>query len=191
MLGSKAAFRAPRAYREILRTPEETVKIRAIVFLAGLAISFALPTLAQQKETVDPKIVEATDALCKKFDDAFNNNDAAAVAALFTKDGVLVTDSGIFTGPEAIQKYQEGVFKAGHFSNHMGKCDEAGVHLISADGKEVWRSGDWSLIWQDANDKNSAPVQAKGYWSAIETLDKDGNWKDKLQTWNITPAPAK
>src|SRR5262249_19841924 len=73
--------------RTILR---QAMKTRSVVALVGLAISFALPTFGQQKEMVDPQIVEQLIALGKKFDDAFNNNDAAAVAALFTKDAVLV-----------------------------------------------------------------------------------------------------
>jgi ketosteroid isomerase-like protein len=165
------------------------MKVRSVVALAGLAISFALPTFAQQKDTpVDPKLTEQLNALCKKFDDAFNKNDAAAVAALFTKDGVLVTDSGPIYGPEAIEKYQAAAFKEGHFSNHIGKADRYGAHLIGTDGKEVWRAGDWSLTWQG---KIGDPILLKGYWTSIEVLDTDGVWKDKVQTWNITPAPAK
>jgi uncharacterized protein (TIGR02246 family) len=32
--------------------------------------------------------------LAKKFQEAWNNNDASALAALFTEDAVLVNDSG-------------------------------------------------------------------------------------------------
>ena len=59
------------------------MKIRLVVALAGLVISFALPTFAQQKDTVDPQIIEQLNALTKKFIDAVDNNDAAAVAALY------------------------------------------------------------------------------------------------------------
>jgi hypothetical protein len=33
------------------------------------------------------------------------------------------------------------------------------------------------------------PTLAKIYWSAIEVLE-DGILKEKLQTWNVTAAPA-
>ena len=83
------------------------MKIRSLIALAGLVIGFTVPTFAQQKDTpVDPKLTEQLIALAKKFDDAFNNNDAAAVAALFTKDGVMVTNSGQIYGPEAITKHE-------------------------------------------------------------------------------------
>ena len=39
------------------------MKIRLIVALVGLAISFAVPTFAQQKDTADPRIVQQRDLL--------------------------------------------------------------------------------------------------------------------------------
>ena len=69
------------------------MKTRLFV-LAGLAISFALPTSAKQKETVDPQILQQYEELRKKFDEAMNNNNASALAACFTKDAVLVTNRG-------------------------------------------------------------------------------------------------
>jgi hypothetical protein len=41
------------------------MKIRLLGALVGLAISFALPTFAQQKETVDPQLIQ-------KLDDTIN-----------------------------------------------------------------------------------------------------------------------
>jgi uncharacterized protein (TIGR02246 family) len=63
-----------------------------------LAISLALPTFAQQKNTPDPQLRQVADALSKKLNDAWNNNDASALAALFTKDAVLVNDTGPIYG---------------------------------------------------------------------------------------------
>jgi uncharacterized protein (TIGR02246 family) len=47
-----------------------------------------------QKDTVDPQIIDQLNAFVEKYDEAVNNNDAAAMAALFTEDGVIVSDSG-------------------------------------------------------------------------------------------------
>jgi uncharacterized protein (TIGR02246 family) len=77
-----------------------------------LAISFAAPAFAQEKQTVDPKVVEQLDANSKKFGEAVNNNDAAAVAAFFTEDAVLVTNTGPVYGRQAIEKWYADVFKA-------------------------------------------------------------------------------
>ena len=58
------------------------MKIRLVVALAGLAMSFALPAFAQQKNTLDPKIEQQIRVLAAKYDEAINKQDAAAVAAL-------------------------------------------------------------------------------------------------------------
>jgi uncharacterized protein (TIGR02246 family) len=79
-----------------------------------------------QKDTVDPQINEQLNAHCEKFDEAYNSNDAAALAALFTEDAVVVTDTGPIYGLEAIEKCNADVFQQFHFS----KCDQYGAHII-------------------------------------------------------------
>src|ERR1700722_15052760 len=87
------------------------MKTRLLLALAGIAISFASPTFAQQKDTVDPKIIEQLQEEDKNFEEAYNKHDAAAIAALFTEDAVLVTPHGTFTGRAAIKKkYEEEDF---------------------------------------------------------------------------------
>jgi len=164
------------------------MKIRHLLLtLVGLAIGLALPTFAQQPTAPDPQLRQALDDLFKTETEAYNNNDAAAFAALFTKDAVLVTNTGPVYGSEAIEKYQAAAFKEGHFSNFTHKWDQYSPHMIGPDGKEVWSNGEWSLTWQG---KTGDPIPLNGYWSSISVLDSDGVWKDKMQTWNITPAPA-
>ena len=139
----------------------------------------------KQKDTVDPQIIEQLNVLSKKFDDAFNNNDAVALAACFTEDAVLVTDTGPFYGREAIEKYQAEHFQEEHHSNHVGKRDQYSPHVIGAAGNEEWETGEWSCTVQG---KNYGPVEAKGYWSSICVREGDA-WKCRMLTWNVTPPP--
>jgi hypothetical protein len=69
-----------------------------------------VPAFAQQKDTVDPQIIEQLNALGKKFDEAWKNNDAAAPAVLYTEDAVRVTDTGPLYGREAIEKGYADLF---------------------------------------------------------------------------------
>jgi ketosteroid isomerase-like protein len=55
-----------------------------------VAISFALPTFAQQEDTVDPQSRQELEAVDAKLDQAIDKNDAAAAAALFTEDAILM-----------------------------------------------------------------------------------------------------
>jgi len=160
------------------------MKIRLLGALVGLAINFAVPTFAQEKETVDPQIAQQIRALSIKYDEAFNNNDAAALAALYMEDAVEVTDTGPIYGREAIEKHFADVFKQVHVTNHLGEGDQYSPHIIGP-GNEIWANGEWSLTFQG---KSGGPIQAKGYWSAIDTREGD-TWKIRMLTWNVTPPP--
>jgi nuclear transport factor 2 (NTF2) superfamily protein len=81
------------------------MKIHSVIVLAGLAISFALPTFAQQQDTVDPQIRQQLEAIIKKTEEAFNNKDTAAMAALYTEDAVLESSLGVFSGRAGVEKY--------------------------------------------------------------------------------------
>jgi hypothetical protein len=101
--------------RRSIETPEETMKMH-LVAIAGLVISSALPTFAQQKEpTPREQDRQWLGALLKKFDDAWNNNDAAVLAALYTDDAVIVTNTGPIYGRDAIEKHFADLFKQFHF----------------------------------------------------------------------------
>src|SRR6202008_2795807 len=67
---------------------EEIMKKRLVVPLVGLAISFALLTYAQEKDLADPQTTQKLLAGLKTDEEARNNNDPAAYAAQYTRDGV-------------------------------------------------------------------------------------------------------
>jgi hypothetical protein len=87
------------------------MKKRLIVPLVGLAIGFAMPTYAQQKDVADPQTTQKILALMKALNEAQNNNDAAAVAAFFTRDAVSVTTEGPIIGRQAIQKWTTDLYQ--------------------------------------------------------------------------------
>jgi ketosteroid isomerase-like protein len=163
------------------------MKIRLLLTLVGLAISFALPTFAQQKDTPDPQLRQVVDALANKLDEAINNNDAVAAAALFTEDAVYVTPQGPIYDREAIEKHYADLFQRVHYSNFINKNDQNSPHVIGTAGNEVWSNGEWSVTIQG---QNGGPIQVKGYWSNITVRDGD-TWKKRMVTINITPAPPK
>lgn len=161
------------------------MKKRLIVAILGLTISFALPTFAQQKDAVDPQITEKLNANIKAFDEAVNNNDAAAIAALFTEDAVFVTDRGPVYGRKAIEKWYADVFQGWHPKNHIGKKDPDSVRYIGTPGNEIWSNGEWS---ESGQGKNGEAIPIKGYWSAVDIREGDA-WKIRMMTFNLTPAP--
>jgi ketosteroid isomerase-like protein len=164
------------------------MKMRLLLALVGLAISSALPTLAQQTNTPDPQLREQLLALAKKFEDAWNNNDATALAALFTVDAVLIEESGPVYGREAIEKHYKDLFQNVHFSNNHTTYNDPNSnspHAIGTDGNEMWENGEWSMTWQL---KGGDPEQHKGYHASM-AVREGGVWKKRMVISNITPAP--
>jgi ketosteroid isomerase-like protein len=149
------------------------MKTRLLGALVGLAINFAVPTFAQEKETVDPQMIEKVNAVGKKYDEAMNNNDAAAVAALYTEDAVRVTDTGPIYGREAIEKYWADFFKQFHFIYHLDRADQNSPHSLGTASNEAWSNGEWAVTFQY---NGGPPTQAKGYWLKIYRRQGD-TWK--------------
>src|ERR1700746_3628125 len=119
------------------------MKIRLLFALVGLAISFAVPTIAQQTNTPDPKLRQRLITRFKAHTDGLDKNDAAAVAANFTEDAVNVEQDGPTFGREAIEKLWADRFQKVHFSNNLVTVDEDSPHIISTDGKQIGAHGSW------------------------------------------------
>jgi uncharacterized protein (TIGR02246 family) len=161
------------------------MKIRLLLALMGSAISFALPTFAQQTNTPNPQLRLALDDLFKRETQAYNNNDAAAIAATFTEDAIFVTTQGPFYGRESIEKYYADRIQKGHFSNFVIKYYPDSIRALGTAGDEMWAAGEWSITIQDQN--GSMPFH--GYWGAVKARDGD-TWKTRLDVSNTAPRPA-
>jgi uncharacterized protein (TIGR02246 family) len=68
------------------------MSIRSALAFVGLAISSALPAFAQEQSAVDPEVRQQIEAVSKRYGEAYNKHDAAAIAALYTLDAVRVAD---------------------------------------------------------------------------------------------------
>src|ERR1700752_2653002 len=107
------------------------MKKRLVVPLVGLAISFALPTYAQQKDLAAPQTTQKILAICKAIDEAANNNDPATRAAPFTRDAVMVTPDGPpISVRQAIHKWVTVLYEWGHPCNRMANYDGKAHQLI-------------------------------------------------------------
>jgi uncharacterized protein (TIGR02246 family) len=152
------------------------MKIRLVVSLIGLAIVLAVPTFAQ-KDTVDPKIVEQIRALASKYDAALNNHDAAAVAALYTEDGVSGAPHATGHGRQAIEKAYANWFKHWQVGNYFTKVDR-----VNAVGNEVRSFGTWSDIFRDTS---NSPRSDDGHYSWVIVREGD-TWKIRRSTFTRT-----
>jgi uncharacterized protein (TIGR02246 family) len=168
-------------YWSVIRVGEDW-KIRMLTSNSPGSAIFALPTFAQQTNTADPQLRQKLADVIAKHVDAQNKNDAAAIAACFTQDAVLVTDSGPVNGRQAIEKYWVDLLKKWKFSDEVVTIDQGSPHVIGTAGNEIWATGGWSLTIKG---EDFGPIQVKGYWSVIRVGD---DWKIRMFNNNTAPA---
>ena len=119
--------------------------------------------------------------ISKKYNEAINNHDAAAIGALYTDDAVFVTDAGPLYGRQAIEKFYADTFNGWQPKNHTSTTDPHSGRMLGPDN--LTRAGVWS---ETGKGKNGEDVPTKGYWSEIDTRQGDA-WKICVLTWNLTP----
>ena len=159
--------------------------MRLLGALLGLAISFILPTFAQQNAMVpDPKVIEQLVALGQKMNKADVNNDAAAMAACYTWDAIMVTPQGPEYGRDGIQNWYADQFEQGH--HYIARVDRDSFRLVGTAGDAVWLNGELSETMKDPNGGLS---EVKGYWSSIYEREAD-TLKVRFDIFNVTLAPA-
>ena len=169
------------------------MKICLLLILAGSVISFALPVLAQQNDAVDRQTVQQRDllgvakaiddfgAVSLKLEEAFKKNDASAIAALFTEDGILVAPDGTFGGRQAIEKRYAVIFQRWPITTFSDQR-----YQLNAIDNGVWSVGEWwSTIHTEAGPKFEG-----GYWSAIY-IHEGEDWKIRLLTLAGRPQPSR
>jgi uncharacterized protein (TIGR02246 family) len=157
------------------------MKIPLLLTLAALSMGCAMPALAFEGNLAgDVKALDAIGALGMNYDEAYKRSDAAALAALFTEDAVLVTPEGLFSGRQTIEKWYADDFQRWHPANNIDQIDQ-----LNAIGDAAFAVGEWWCTFQSQN----GPAQARGYWSAIYVREGDA-WKIRMLSFNETPPPA-
>jgi uncharacterized protein (TIGR02246 family) len=148
------------------------MKIRLLFTLLGFVISGALPTLAQQKDAAYSPIVQQRDLLGiakaigefadlhRKLDEAHDKNNAAAVAALFTEDGLFVAPDGMFSGRREIETRHADTFQRLPITDF--NCSRERYPFDAIDNA-VWSAGQWASTSQS----QTGSVFAWGCWTAI------------------------
>jgi len=120
---------------------------------------------------------KTADDFAAKWVSAYDAGDAAALAALFTPDGVFNAPSGaVVKGRDAIEKALAGRIKAGWTKETVTTTD-AGMA-----GTAVWAAGEYGLVGSG----EQAGKQSGGHFGWV--LVPDGSaWRAAMLTANVTP----
>ena len=154
------------------------MKMRLLLALVGLAVSFAPPAFAQPKDKVDPETARQVRALASNYDAAFNRQDAVTVAGLYAEDAVFNTPEGTFQGRQAIEElYAKHYFGEVHSKNVVTVVNEA-----IATGSEVRVTGTWSDTFEEPS---TGTIHAEGTYSWVLVHDVD-TLRIRESTYDIT-----
>jgi uncharacterized protein (TIGR02246 family) len=161
------------------------MKLTSLIALAGMAIGFTSPALAQQNAAgVDPAIIQQLEnTISAKYNEAVDKHDAAAIAALYTEDAFFLTATGPLYGQKAIEKFYENVFASWNPTNHNSHRDPNSFRML---GSAITSTGLWS---ETGHGQNGEAIPIKGYWSEINVREGD-TWKICQLSGIITPAPS-
>jgi len=155
--------------------------MRRFWILAGIiVIAFTAPGLAQQ---ADQSTRQQIERLMATYAENFNKHDAAGIASLYTKDGMLVSSSAakiVKNGPQEIEEFYQNLFKTG--LNHV----QTTVDQVFPLGTE---SAIYLGEYHVTGEGQSGALKADGHYTAVD-MHESSTWKVRLLTAFPNPPPA-
>ena len=118
---------------------------------------------------------EAIEAADREFVSAFNQGDAAGVAALYTADGkILPPNMEMMQGRDAVQAFWQGAMDMG--------CKTAALDIedLVEQGEVIIEIGKYTLTIQPAE---GGTITDRGKYVVI-WKQEDGAWKLDIDIWN-------
>jgi uncharacterized protein (TIGR02246 family) len=160
------------------------MKYHLVAAVAGMAIGFGVPALAQEKFGTctggSQDACKQIATLIKTYDEAINRKDAAALAAIFAPDAVFVWEGPTVSGREAIENFLGGFIKAG-VSGAVVNVDQAHVT-----GDTAWCIGDWSDMGPGGPNNTLRPY--RGMFGDT-FVNNGGKWQFRMVVINTIEAP--
>jgi uncharacterized protein (TIGR02246 family) len=151
--------------------------MRSSIIVAFATLGLIASASAQE---IDQNTRQQIERIAAAYVENWNKHDAAGIAALYAKDGVQVTATGVKSGLQEIQQAYEGAIKT--FPQHNGQT----IEQISPLGNDAdIRIGQFHLAGQGPN----GPTKLDGRYTAVDVRE-GGTWKIRLLTAIPIPPPA-
>ncbi len=120
-----------------------------------------------------------------RFEEAFTRQDAAALAALYTRDAqVMPSNSAPVVGPAEIQAFWASVMQSGVKSGRLETLE------LATGGDLAVETGRYQLVIQPPG--AAAPVTDEGKYLVVWRQQEDGRWRMQRDMFssNLPPAPT-
>jgi uncharacterized protein (TIGR02246 family) len=93
--------------------------MRSSIIVAFATLGLVTSASAQQ---IDQTTRQQIERIAAAYVENWKKHDAAGIVALYTKDGVQVSTTGVRSGPQELQQAYEGAIKT--FPQHNGQTIE-------------------------------------------------------------------
>jgi uncharacterized protein (TIGR02246 family) len=155
-----------------LRTMREEMEMKRSVLLA-----LCIPVMFTASARADDMKQEIT-KIASAYMDCFSKQDAACIAALYTKDGFLINPAG----KHVVTEYYAGAFKAG-------------LTRLEATVEDVWQidndtPGAMGKFHVTGKSEKGEAMDMAGVWTAAY-VKEDGKWKARMLTAAPKPPEQK
>ena len=133
--------------------------MRSSIIVAFVTLGLITPACAQE---IDQSTRQQIERIAAAYVENWNKHNAAGVAALYTKDGVQVTATGVKSGPQEIEQAYQSAMKT--FPQHNGQT----IEQISPLGNDaVIRIGQFHLAGEGQN----GPTKLDGRYTSVEVRE--------------------
>ena len=159
------------------------MKFKNYSLLLVFALLLVLFSCAEpEKEVLDlAQVRETIEAANLKFGEAVRQGDAAALAALYTDDAIILPpNSDMIQGRQGIEEFWGMVIQMGVTDAILTTVDVMGSDDL------VYEIGQYTLTIQP---EGQEPVEDMGKYVVVWKLQADGSWKLHVDIWN-TSIPA-
>ena len=151
--------------------------MRSSIVVAFTTLGLITSASAQE---IDQNTRQQIERIAAAYVENWNKHNAAGVAALYAKDGVQVTATGVRSGPQEIEQAYQSAMKT--FPQHNGQT----IEQISPLGNDAdIRIGEFHLSGQGEN----GPTKLDGRYTAVDVRE-GGTWKIRILTGVPIPPPA-
>ena len=147
------------------------MKAHVLLAVALLAFGVVASAPGQESKTVDPQVRKQIEELNLRYDKAFNENDAQAIAALFTWNGVETGPDGQAFGQPDIEDRYGGLFQL-HPTSHLSKLIQ-----VYAIGSRVCAITEWTAMQK--KDASQPMLISEGYLVTVNVREGDV-WKIEM-----------
>ena len=156
------------------------MKSDLLLALAMFTLGIASPSFAQDQELlrpVDPQTDQQIRGVTAQYQKAYNERNAAAVAAFFSDSGVWNTPEGQFIGRQEIQQQLESF----HFGRWYPTNEVITINEIKVFADYVGVAGSWTNTVQETG---GTPISLHGYFNSLMQLIDDA-WKIRYNNYSV------